>query len=235
MTPESLVSAENLVVRRGRFNLRVPQWNVAAGEVVGIVGPNGAGKTTLLETIAGFRRADAGSMSVFGFDPWRDPVDVRLSLGFMADDLPIFGMRIADLLRTLSGYYATWDQELAQEMLRRFELDPKKNTTQLSRGEGTRVRLLAAMAFRPRLLVLDEPAAGLDLSGRRELLQSVLTIVRDPSRSVIFSSHLLHDVERISDRLLVLDGGNVIRDGQTDSLVGEGRTLEEALESWGAL
>jgi ABC-2 type transport system ATP-binding protein len=235
MKPDSLVSAENLVVRRGRFALRVPQWNVAAGEVVGIVGPNGAGKTTLLETIAGFRYADAGRMSVFGFDPWRDPVDVRLSLGFMADDLPIFGMRIADLLRTLSGYYATWDQDLAQEMLRRFELDPKKNTTQLSRGEGTRVRLLAAMAFRPRLLVLDEPAAGLDLSGRRQLLESVLSVVRDPSRSVIFSSHLLHDVERISDRLLVLDGGNVIRDGQTDSLVGEGRTLEEALESWGAL
>jgi ABC-2 type transport system ATP-binding protein len=235
MKPDSLVSAENLVVRRGRFALRIPQWSVAAGEVVGIVGPNGAGKTTLLETIAGFRHADAGRMSVFGFDPWRDPVDVRLSLGFMADDLPIFGMRVADLLRTLSGYYATWDQDLAQEMLRRFEIDPRKNTTQLSRGEGTRVRLLAAMAFRPKLLVLDEPAAGLDLSGRRQLLESVLTVVRDPSRSVIFSSHLLHDVERISDRLLVLDGGNVIRDGPTDSLVGDGRTLEEALEAWGAL
>lgn len=235
MMPDSLVSAESLVVRRDRFALRIPQWSVAAGEVVGIVGPNGAGKTTLLETIVGFRHADAGRISVFGFDPWRDPVDVRLSLGFMADDLPIFGMRIADLLRTLSGYYATWDQDLAQEMLRRFDLDPKKNTTQLSRGEGTRVRLLTAMAFRPKLLVLDEPAAGLDLSGRRELLESVLSVVRDPSRSVIFSSHLLHDVERISDRLLVLDGGNVIRDGQTDSLVGEGRTLEEALESWGAL
>jgi ABC-2 type transport system ATP-binding protein len=174
-------------------------------------------------------------MSVFGFDPWRDPVDVRSSLGFMADDLPIFRMRVADLLRTLSGYYATWDQDLAQEMLRRFEIDPRKNTTQLSRGEGTRVRLLAAMAFRPKLLVLDEPAAGLDLSGRRQLLESVLSVVRDPSRSVIFSSHLLHDVERISDRLLVLDGGNVIRDGPTDSLVGDGRTLEEALETWGAL
>jgi ABC-2 type transport system ATP-binding protein len=235
MKPDSLVSAENLVVRRDGFALRIPLWSVAAGEVVGIVGPNGAGKTTLLETIAGFRHADAGRMSVFGFDPWRDPVDVRSSLGVMADDLPIFGMRVADLLRTLSGYYATWDQDLAQEMLRRFEIDPRKNTTQLSRGEGTRVRLVAAMAFRPTLLVLDEPAAGLDLSGRRQLLESVLGVVRDPSRSVIFSSHQLHDVERISDRLLVLDRGKVIRDGRTDSLVGDGRTLEEALEAWGAV
>jgi ABC-2 type transport system ATP-binding protein len=235
MKPDSLVSAESLLVRRGGFALRVPQWNVAAGEVVGIVGPNGAGKTTLLETIAGFRQVDTGGISVLGFDPWQDPVAVRSSLGFMTDDLPIFSMRIGDLLRTLSGYYATWDADLVQELLTRFELDAQKKTGELSRGEGTRVRLIAAMAFRPQLLVLDEPAAGLDLSGRHALLESVLGVVRDPSRSVIFSSHLLHDVERISDRLLVLDRGNVIRDGRTDSLVGDGRTLEEALEAWGAV
>ncbi len=235
MKADALVSVEDLVVRRGRFTLRVPGWEVAAGEVVGLVGPNGAGKTTLLETVAGFRAADAGRISVLGFDPWRHPVDVRSSLGFMADDLPIFGMRIADLLRTLSGYYATWDPHLAQELLRRFDLDPGRRTTQLSHGEGTRVRLLVAMAFRPRLLVLDEPAAGLDLGGRRALLESVLGVVRDPSRSVIFSSHLLNDVERISDRLLVLNRGKVVREGRTDSLVGDGRTLEEALEAWGAL
>ncbi len=235
MNADSLVSAENLVVRRGSFTLRVPQWQVAAGEVVGIVGPNGAGTTTLLETIAGFRKANAGAISVFGFEPWRDPVKVRSSLGFMTDDVPVFGMRIADLLRELSGYYATWDPNLAAELLRRFDLDPTAHVSKLSRGEGTRARLLIAMAFRPKLLVLDEPASGLDLGGRRALLESVLGVVRDPSRSVIFSSHQLHVVERISDRLLVLDRGNVVRDGRTDALVGDGRTLEEALEAWGAL
>lgn len=235
MNVEPLVSIENLLVRRGRFSLRVPRWEVAPGEVVGIVGPNGAGKTTLLETLAGFRRADDGRVSVLGLDPWRDPVGVRSSLGFMADDLPIFSMRVGDLLRTLSGYYATWDASLVRDLLGRFDIDTQKKTSQLSHGEGTRVRLIIAMAFRPRLLVLDEPASGLDLGGRRALLESVLGVVRDPSRSVIFSSHLLHDVERISDRLLVLHRGGVVRDGRTDSLVGDGRTLEEALEAWGAL
>ena len=91
------------------------------------------------------------------------------------------------------------------------------------------------MAFRPKLLVLDEPAAGLDLAGRRSLLESVLDVVRDPQRSVVFSSHALHDVERIADRLLVLNRGSVVRDGATDALVGDGRTLEEALEAWGAV
>ncbi len=90
------------------------------------------------------------------------------------------------------------------------------------------------MAFRPRVLLLDEPAAGLDLAGRRTLLDSVLEVVRDPERSVVISSHLLADVERISDRLLVLDRGRVVREGSTDDLVGEDRTLEEALLEWGA-
>jgi len=90
------------------------------------------------------------------------------------------------------------------------------------------------MAFRPRLLLLDEPAAGLDLGGRRTLLDSVLDVVREPERSVIVSSHLLLDVERVSDRLLVLNEGRVVREGPTDELVGEGQTLEEALLAWGA-
>jgi len=91
-----------------------------------------------------------------------------------------------------------------------------------------------AMAFRPRVLLLDEPAAGLDLGGRRSLLASVLEVVRDPDRSVVISSHLLADVERIADRLLVLDHGQVVQEGPTDALVGDDRTLEEALEAWGA-
>ena len=235
MSNDVLVSAEGLIVRRGGFTLNVPRWEVRAGEVVGLVGPNGAGKTTLLETLPGLRALDGGSLSVFGRAPWDDPVGVRLSLGFMTDDLPLFAMRIDRLLRMLSGYYQTWDAALVETLLDRFEISPSRKVWELSRGEGTRIRLITAMAFRPRLLVLDEPAAGLDLAGRRSLLESVLDVVRDPQRSVVFSSHALHDVERIADRLLVLNRGNVVRDGATDALVGDGRTLEEALDAWGAV
>jgi len=103
-----------------------------------------------------------------------------------------------------------------------------------AKGQGTRIRLITAMAFKPRLLVLDEPATGLDVGGRRSLLKSVLDVVRDRERSVIVSSHMLADVERIADRLLVLDEGRVVKDGRTDNLVGDHRTLEEALVDWGA-
>ena len=234
MNSGELVAVQTLEVRRNSFTLRIPTWSVAAGEVAGVVGPNGAGKTTLLETISGLRKASSGSVEVFGLDPWRRPAEVRSSLGFMSDDMPVFDKKIGALMRMLSGYYRSWDSELVESLLERFKLDPRDKSFKLSKGQGTRLRLITAMAFRPRLLVLDEPATGLDVAGRRSLLESVLEVVRDPERSVIVSSHMLADVERIADRLLVLEEGRVVKDGRTDDMVGEHRTLEEAMVDWGA-
>ena len=234
MEASELVRVEGLRVERGDFVLSVPAWQLPAGQVVGLVGPNGAGKTTLLQTLAGLRKATGGRVGVFGLDPWRDPVAVRSKLGFMSDDMPLFDMRIGPLLRQLSGYYPSWNPDLVAGLLERFELDVRDKVTSLSRGQGTRLRLITALAFEPRVLLLDEPAAGLDLGGRRALLRSVLEVVSDPARSVVISSHLLADVERIADRLLVLERGRVVREGGTDDLVGDERTLEEALVQWGA-
>jgi ABC-2 type transport system ATP-binding protein len=234
MDASDLVDVQGLVVRRGTFRLEVPGWKVGPGQVVGVVGPNGAGKTTLLEAVAGLRPVDGGSARVFGLDPWAHPVEVRSALGFMSDDMAVFELRIDRLLRMVSGYYPSWDADLARELMARFAIDTRKRAGALSRGEGTRLRLVMAMALRRRLLVLDEPAAALDLSGRRRLLESVLDVVRDPERSVLVSSHVLNDVERVAERLLVLDAGRVIQEGETAALVGEDRTLEEAIEAWGA-
>lgn len=234
MTTTELVSIEKLTVRRGAFTLDVPQWAVEAGQVVGVVGPNGAGKTTLLESLAGLRPISDGRLSVFGRAPWRHPVAVRSQLGFMSDEMPLFPMRIDRLLRMVSGYYRTWNARLVVDLLSRFDLDPTHEVHRLSRGEGTRIRLVLAMAFEPRLLVLDEPAAGLDISGRRALLESVLEVARNPERAVIVSSHQLADVQRIADRLLVLKAGDVVGQGPTEDLVKDGQTLEEALVTWGA-
>jgi len=234
MDATDLVDVRGLMVRRGAFRLELPAWRVPPGQVVGVVGPNGAGKTTLLEAIAGLRPVDAGSVRVFGLDPWSRPVEVRSALGFMSDEMALFELRVDRLLRMVSGYYPSWDGEFAERLVERFAIDTRRKTAELSHGQGTRLRLLLAMAFRPRLLVLDEPAAGLDLSGRRRLLESVLDVVRDPLRSVLVSSHALHDVERVADRVLVLSSGRVVKEGETAALVGEGRTLEEAVEAWGA-
>ena len=234
MTSPSLIEIERLSIRRGSFELRIPEWKLAPGEVVGVVGPNGAGKSTLLESIAGLRRSPRGSVRVFGEDPYWRPEVVRRTLGFMADDMPIFAMRIGSLLKHLSGYYPTWDEHLAAELLERFELSSQEKSWKLSKGQATRLRIVLALSFRPRVLVLDEPASGLDLGGRRALLETVMEVVQDPSQSVLVSSHMLADVERIADRLLVLNKGSIVQEGPTNSLVGDERTLEEALVSWGA-
>ena len=231
---ERLIQVSNLKVRRGSFELEIRDWHLGPGQVTGLVGPNGAGKTTLLETLAGLRSSQRDTVKVFGLHPWRDPVKVRSYLGFMSDDLPLFDMRIGPLLQMISGYYPTWDRDLVEQLLERFKLDPTARVDQLSKGQGTRIRLVAAMAFRPRVLLLDEPATGLDLAGRRALLESVLDVVRDPECSVVISSHMLQDVERIADRLLVLNEGDVVKEGSTSALIGEKRTLEEALMEWGA-
>ena len=228
-----LVHVQGLVRRRGNFTLLIPQWRVAPGSVVGVVGPNGAGKTTLLRLLPGLDRPDAGTVSVFGHQPHRDVAAVRRQLGWMTDDQGLFNVQVAALLRMLSGYYPTWDRALVGDLVERFDVDPGRKVRALSKGEGTRLRLVVALAFRPRLLVLDEPGTGLDVAGRRALLRTVLDVVRDEGRSVIVSSHQVADVERIADRLLVLDGGAVLHDDETHRLVGDGSTLEERMVSWG--
>ncbi len=234
MKGTDLITVEKLIVHRGSFRLEVPDWRVQEGTVVGVVGPNGAGKSTLLELLPGLRRAEEGRVRVFGLDPIADPAGVRSRLGFMTDNMPVFALRVGRLLHLLSGYYSTWDAALVETLLERFKLDRSSQVGDLSRGEGTRLRLITAMAFCPKVLVLDEPASGLDLGGRRALLETVLEIVRNSLRSVIISSHMLTDLERITDELLVLHRGRVVKQGTTGDLVGEGRTLEEALIAWGA-
>ncbi len=229
-----LIEVRDLVVERRGFRLEVPTWTVPAGAVVGVVGPNGAGKTTLLEVLAGLRQPRSGSVRAMGADPVTQEELVRARVGLMRDESVLFEHRIDRLLRLLSGYYPSWDDALVRELVRRFDIDVGKRPSKLSKGQGTRLRLLLAMAFQPGVLLLDEPATGLDLSGRRALLQEVLDVVRRGDRSVIVSSHRLEDLERIADRFLVIHEGRVVREGPADELVGDERTLEEALIAWGA-
>jgi len=228
---EALIEVRDLVVSRGSFRLRVPRWRVAPGRIVGVVGPNAAGKSTLLGHVAGLLDPSPGRVRVFGLDPIQHPVEVRQQLGWMTDDLPLWNLRGRSLLHRLSGYWPTWDPALVERLVERFEVPLDTKVSDLSKGAGTRLRLVLAMAFRPRLLVLDEPGTGLDLAGRRALLAEVLEVAADADRAVVISSHQLADVQRIADELLVIADGRVVRQGPTDELVGEARTLVPSSQS----
>jgi ABC-2 type transport system ATP-binding protein len=193
--------------------------SVPRGAVFGVVGANGAGKTTLIRHLLGLLRAQMGTVRLFGLDPVKDPVGVLARVGYLSEDndLPPW-MRVHELLRYVRAFYPRWDDAFAEKLREMFALDPKARVGDLSRGQKARTGLLVALAYRPDLLVLDEPSTGLDPLARRDILAAVLRTVADEGRTVIFSSHLLDEVERVSDHVALLDKGRVMVQGPLDDV-----------------
>jgi ABC-2 type transport system ATP-binding protein len=196
-------------------------FRATAGQVYGLVGSNGAGKTTLLKHLLGLLRATSGSVRVFGLDPVRDPVSVLSRVGYLSEEreLPEW-MRIDELMRYTQAYHPTWDASYAHELLETFALDPAKKIKDLSKGMRAQAGLIAAVAYRPELLILDEPSSGLDAVVRRDILDAIVRAVADDGRTVIFSSHLLDEVERMSDHVTLMHEGRVTLSGVLDDVRG---------------
>ena len=192
---------------------------IPAGRVVGVVGPNGAGKTTLLHLSVGLLRPDAGSIRVLGARPGATPEQLA-RVGFVAQDAPIYaGLSVRDHLRFGQWTNPTWDRRLAEDRFARLVLDPRRKAGTLSGGERAQLALTLAVSKMPELLVLDEPVASLDPLARREFLQSLMESVAEHGASVILSSHLVADLERVCDHLVVLVGSHVQVAGDIDDLL----------------
>src|SRR5262247_3455102 len=194
-------------------------FHATAGQVFGLVGSNGAGKTTLIKHLLGLLRVQSGSVRVFGLDPVRDPVGVLGRVGYLSEEreLPEW-MRVDELMQYTQAYHPTWDAAYARELLDTFGLDPSKKVKELSKGMRAQVGLVAAVAHRPELLILDEPSSGLDAVVRRDILDAIVRTVADDGRTVIFSSHLLDEVERMSDHVTLMHGGRVTLSGALEDV-----------------
>src|SRR5688572_22199612 len=183
---------------------------VPRGVVFGLVGENGAGKTTLIKHILGLLRAQSGSVRVFGMDPVADPVGVLSRIGYLSEEHDIPGwMRVDEIIRYTRSFYPGWDDAYAEELRESFALDPAAKIKNLSKGQKARVGLLTALAYRPELLVLDEPSSGLDPIVRRDILGAVIRTIADEGRTVLFSSHLLDEVERVADHVTMINEGRI--------------------------
>ena len=191
------------------------------GRVYGLVGANGAGKTTLIKHMLGLLRAKSGSVSILGLDPVREPVAALQRIGYLSEDreLPEW-MRVDELLRYTQAFHPTWDMTYARELVETFGLDSRKKIKELSRGMRAQAGLIAAVAHRPALLLLDEPSSGLDPIVRQDILNAIVRTIADDGRTVIFSSHLLDEVERMSDHVTMIHQGRIALDGPLDDIRG---------------
>lgn len=193
--------------------------DVEPGLVYGLVGANGQGKTTLMRHLLGLLRAEQGSVRVFGMDPVRDAVQVLQRVGYLSEhrELPDW-MRIDELMRYTGAFHPKWDTGYASELIRTFGLDSSKKVKDLSKGMRAQVGLIAAVSHRPDLLLLDEPSTGLDAVVRKDILNEIIRAVADDGRTAVFSSHLLDEVEQMSDHVFMINRGQLILQGTLDEL-----------------
>jgi ABC-2 type transport system ATP-binding protein len=220
------ITAERLTKRYGRRTaLEDCTVSIPEGAVVGLVGPNGAGKSTLLHLVVGLLEPSGGTLDVLGERPGADAALLG-KVGFVAQDAPAYGsLSIADHLRLGAHMNPAWDDALVGDRIARLGLDPRQRAGKLSGGQRSQLALTLAMGKRPDLLVLDEPVASLDPLARRAFLADVMELMADQQPTVVLSSHLLSDVERVCDHLVVLAHGHVQLCGSVDDLLAEHKVL----------
>jgi ABC-2 type transport system ATP-binding protein len=199
--------------------LRGVTLRVERGKTFAFLGRNAAGKTTTIRMLLGLLKRDDGAIRVLGLDPSREPLELRRRVGYLAEDQTMWGwMRVEEILRFVAPFYPTWDHDLALKYVRDFELPPRTKIKHLSKGQNVRLGLVLALAHRPELVILDDPALGLDPIMRKQFNRDLITHLQGEGRTVFYSSHLLYEVEPVADEVAILDAGRIIRQADTETL-----------------
>ena len=208
--PDALRASLLVKAFDGREVLCRLDWEVPQGRVVGLLGRNGAGKTTLLRCLLGLSPVDAGSIEILG-EPMDEPRGERLHrIGYVPQSFDLFPwMKVGDFLTFTAAFYRRWDTALVERLLAEWQLDRKKKIAALSQGQRQMLAIVRALAPDPDLLVLDEPVASLDPIARRDFLATLLPLVRRPGKTVIFSTHITTDLERVDADIALLRAGRI--------------------------
>mgnify|MGYP000846745039 FL=1 len=217
---ENLLEIRGLCRSYAGFSLEDVSFSLPAGSIMGLVGENGAGKTTTIRLILNELRRDGGSVRIFGEDNIRGEIRAKEQIGVVFDECCFHGgLRAGDVGEILRRVFKTWDGALFGKYRREFELPEKKKISEYSRGMKMKLSIAAALAHRPRLLILDEATSGLDPVARSGILDILLDFIQDERRGVLFSSHITSDLERIADFVTYLHAGRVVFSRPKDDLL----------------
>ncbi len=207
-----VIETEGLTKKFGKrtvvdaLSLAVPR-----GSVFAFLGRNGAGKTTTIRMLLNLLDKTSGTARVLGLDCVKQSLDIKRRIGVVADGQEMYDwMTVRESIWFCKGFYPDWDDALAAELHKKLELHDNVKVRELSRGQKAKLALLLAMAYRPELLILDEPTSGLDVVVRRNFLEGIIELVQEKGRTVFFSSHIVHEVERVADWVGILDQGHLV-------------------------
>ncbi len=230
---EPVIQIEQLVKTFGSKSvLQNVSLSIPAGQTLALLGRNGAGKTTMIRILLGLIPADSGVCRLGGVDPAVDPLKVRSNVGYLAEDQTMYGwMTPVELCRFLTPFYPTWDMKLARDSLDRFEIPSHTRIGRLSKGQAVKLGLVVALAHRPAIVILDDPAMGLDPIARKEFNRDLVEHLQTSGCTVLYSSHLLDEVEAVADAVAILDRGKIVRTGTTDRLRDEVKQVVLAVDS----
>ncbi len=225
-SPTAELSGVSLAYTAGEPVLRGLDWRLLPGQVVGLLGRNGAGKTTLLETLLGLREPQSGTVRVF-----QQPADrlddlARARIGYVPQQSDLFdGFTASQMLAYFKSFYPRWNETKVEGLLSRWDIDRHKRISKLSGGQQQRLSIIRALAHDPDLLVLDEPVASLDPAGRRDFLGELVGQVLERGTTVVFSTHILSDLERVAFNMAFMNGGRIALQAPLDELLDEVRVL----------
>lgn len=220
------LSGVSLAYPKGPAVLDRLDWQLLPGQVVGLLGRNGAGKTTLLETLLGLREADAGRVQLFGQDVLQLDDAARARIGYVPQHSDLFeGFTPAQLLAYFKSFYPRWNEAKVEGLMSRWDIRRDQPIRKLSGGQKQRLSIIRALAHEPDLLVLDEPVASLDPAGRRDFLRELVEQVLDRGATVVFSTHILSDLERVAFNVAFLTGGRIALQAPLDELLEQVRAF----------
>jgi ABC-2 type transport system ATP-binding protein len=205
---------------------------VPRGQTFALLGRNGAGKTTLIRILLGLMPADGGSARLLDRDPSSEPIEVRRRVGYLAEDQVMYGwMTPLELCRFLEPFYPSWEMRMAQDYLDRFEIPRHSRIRHLSKGQTVKLGLAIALAHRPDLAILDDPSIGLDPIARKEFNRDLIEHLQAEGRTVVYSSHLLDEVEAVADSVAILHNGRIARHAPTEVLRDEVKQIVLPLDA----